>query len=139
MQQTTFVDRYTLFWATLWGFVSWYVIEKPVRIFARYWDYATAFAEIFAFGFLLQTLFAPWKNIMDIKKKPGIDVSEWGQRLVLNMTSRVIGMIVRLVALILGLIIEVTLLVGMIVCITVWFAYPALVVIAVTFLTRSLF
>lgn len=139
MQQTAFVDRYTLFWATLWGFVSWYVIEKPVRIFARYWDYTLAFAEIFAFGFLVRTLVAPWKNITDMKKKPGIDLSEWGQRFVLNMTSRVIGMIVRLVALVMGLVIEIGLLIGGIMFLALWFAYPALVMIGITFLIRSLF
>lgn len=139
MAQTTFVDRYALFWATLWGFVSWYVIERPVRIFERYWDYATAFAEVFAFGFLLRTLLAPWKNITDTKKKPGFDLGEWGERLVLNIISRVIGMIVRIFALVFGGLMELALLAGLIVFIVVWFIYPALIVIAVTFLTRSFF
>ncbi|MBI3335954.1 hypothetical protein HYZ98_00085 [Candidatus Peregrinibacteria bacterium] len=138
MQQTTFVDRYALLWTTLWGFVSWYIGEKPVRIFQRYWDYTTAFAEIFSFIFLLKTLFAPWKNITDVKKKSGFDLSQWGQRVVLNITSRVVGMIVRMIALITGVVIEVLLLAGFVFLSVAWFAYPALAVIAVTFLTRSL-
>ena len=138
MQQTTFVDRYALLWTTLWGFVSWYFIEKPVRIFARYFDYTTAFAEIFAFVFLLRTLLAPWKNIVDVKKKPGFNLSEFGQHVVFNATSRVIGMIVRLTALAIGMIVELALLVGVIVFVMTWFAYPAIAVVAMTFLIRSL-
>ena len=48
-------------------------------------------------------------------------------------------MIVRLTAFTIGAMVELVLLGGVIVVVTVWFSYPAIAVVAMTFLIRSLF
>jgi len=71
---------------------------KSWKNFLKFWLY------FFSIGLLLKTLFAPWRR--DVTKYPrGFDIKQWAQVLLFNLLSRIIGAIVRLVAIVFGLLI----------------------------------
>ena len=72
-------------------------MEEPQRIVRRTWVYLQAFFEIFSFVFIVRTLFSPWKAITDEYPQRGFNLERILETLTLNITSRVIGFIARIV------------------------------------------
>lgn len=119
-------------------FFHWYYLEAPMKILRGYTAYATAFAEIFPFLFLLRTLFSPWKNIVDRRPMHGIDLKKLTEKMSLGLVACAVGCVVRIVTILLGLIAESLLLFGMIVYLSVWLLFPALFILGITYCIRSL-
>lgn len=88
--------------ATGFSFLHWYFVEEPQRIVRRIWEYLQAFMEIFSFVFLVRTLFSPWKAITDEYPQKGFNLEHILETLTLNVTSRVIGFIFRIVVFVFG-------------------------------------
>jgi ATP-dependent Clp protease ATP-binding subunit ClpC len=110
-------------------FIHWYFLKHPQRILARTWEYIVTFAEIFSFVFLLRTLLSPWRDLIEKYPNVGLDLGQISQAFVLNMTSRIIGMIIRLSSIIIGLIIELMIGVGGVLYFVLWYMYPAVLVL----------
>lgn len=120
------------------AFARWYVWEQPLWIVRRYREYATVFAEIFSFRFLLRTFFSPWKNIVDRYPAHGFQIGLIAQAFVLNCTSRLIGMIFRTVALLLGVVVECALFFAALLYLVFWVSYPVIIVTGVLFIRLSI-
>jgi hypothetical protein len=120
-------------------FMRWYVTEMPRRIVAAYRAYASAFLEVFAFAFLLKTLFSPWKNITDAYPTKGLNLNQIAQTFTLNCTARAIGFVMRIATIFAGLVVELLCLVFFCAVFALWVLYPLLVVPAVFYLLASLF
>ena len=88
---------------TIPEFLRWYFMEEPVRIVRRYLDYMIALSQIFAFGFLLKTLFAPWRQISDAYESRGFNLTRFAEALTLNIVSRTIGFLFRVISIACGL------------------------------------
>lgn len=65
-------------------------------------DWITAVTNLFLFlpyffsiSALLKTLFAPWKRIESEKKEAGFSLSDWYDRVSLNVVSRAVGFFIR--------------------------------------------
>ncbi len=65
-------------------------------------DWITAVTNIFLFlpyffsiSSLIKTLFAPWKRIESEKKEAGFSLSDWYDRVSLNVVSRAVGFVIR--------------------------------------------
>lgn len=112
-------------------FLTWYFSERPHAIVHLYLRFAQAFSETFSFMFILKTLFAPWKSITDEYPKKGFNLEEIAATFFLNLTSRGIGFIFRIVAMVTGLLIQVALLVGFMTYLLVWMLFPIIVILAV--------
>lgn len=123
---------------TLKVFLPWYVARKPAGIVKDYIAYCDALNEIFSFGFLLRTLVSPWKGITDNYPKRGLDLSMMGQAFVLNMMSRLIGCIFRLVTIAAGVIAQVCCLVFFACYLLVWIAFPLLAAVALGYVLHTL-
>lgn len=119
-------------------FLKWYFLEKPVRILKTYWEYCKAFNEVFSFGFLLRTLFSPWKQITDKYPSKGFDIGQIAQTFTLNVTTRVIGFIFRIFAFAFGLLMHLVLLAGFVAFFSAWLLFPVLFVWGVVYLFQSL-
>ena len=116
------------------SFLLWYFGERPREIVQLYVRYAQAFGEAFSFMFLLKTLIAPWKRITDEYPQKGFNIEMILQTLSLNLTSRAIGLVFRIFAMITGVIIEATLLVGFAVYLLIWILFPLLVIVSVPYI-----
>jgi len=108
--------------------LPWYFYEQPMRILRTYAAYAKAFLEILSIKHLLMTLFSPWKSITDENDKPGFNLEQWAQSVTLNLTTRVIGLVIRSIALMFSAAIQIILFVGFFLYLGLWFLYPILVI-----------
>lgn len=117
--------------------LPWYFFEEPKRIIHSYMAYAGAFLEIISIKFLLITLFSPWKSIRDDYPKNGLNFSEMAQSLTLNITSRVIGFLFRIVALTVGISIQLVVFAGFAAYLLAWFVYPGVLVAGIAYLTST--
>ncbi len=115
-------------------FARWYLVQRPGEIARAYTAYAAAFGSMFSIIFLLKTLFAPWKSIRDSYPTKGFDVTAILQTLTLNVTARTIGCIIRLAALVFGIMLQIALFAGFALYIFLWVFFPILAVFAVPFL-----
>jgi hypothetical protein len=118
--------------------VRWYFLEEPVAIVYGYGRYARALMEVFPIPFLLLTLVSPWKNIRDRKKGHGFNLSEWFERLVLNMISRTMGAIIRMIAILFAITLQCVLLACSTAYLLIWISFPAITITATFFLVRQL-
>lgn len=118
--------------------LRWYCLQEPYAIIVGYLRYARALQEIIPFLFLIVTLFSPWKNIREKKKGHGFDLNEFVGRLVLNVFSRIVGAVVRIITIIFGLILQIVLLALFLVYFGFWILYPVAAVSGIGFAIWSL-
>ena len=119
-------------------FFTWYLLEIPWRLVRSWGEYMRTVGEIFSFFFLLKTFFKPWKSITDTYPHKGLNIGLIAQAFTLNCTSRIIGMIFRSAALILGLVMEGVVIVLFSAMLIVWMFFPVLVVLDIVFLIETL-
>jgi hypothetical protein len=115
-------------------FLQWFFFDRPAEIARAYTEYAKAFGAVFSMIFLLRTLFAPWKSIQDAYPTKGFNLNEILQTLTLNITARAIGFIIRVFAMMTGLLLQVALFAGFSLYVLLWIFFPVVVVLAVPFL-----
>lgn len=119
-------------------FILWYIWEVPVGIFRTYRAYVHALGEIFSFRFLLRTLFSLWKGIADEYPGQGIHIEKILGTFCLNTISRVIGGIFRMLAILLGISVQLLCCTLFIIALASWIAYPVGVFLGVRFLFQAL-
>lgn len=119
-------------------FLLWYFLEMPLTILKVGKNYISTFNEIFSFIFLIRTFISPWKSITDKYPEKGFNISIIAQAFTLNMTSRVIGIIFRSIAFLIGVIVELTVLAIFISVFTVWVFFPLLLIADIFYLIGSL-
>lgn len=123
--------------SVLRAFVRWYAGRRPREIVASYLEYAGAFGEAFAILFMLKTLVAPWKSITDEYPSKGFNLEAIVATFFLNLTSRAIGFVIRVSAIVMGLLIQIGLAIGFVAYLALWLAYPVLLLFAVPFFLVS--
>jgi len=116
------------------SFMYWYYSERPHEIVHSYLQYAHAFSEVFSIIFMLKTLFKPWKSITDSYPTKGFNIGAFAQTLTLNLTSRVIGFIFRLFAMVTALLIQIALIGAFTTYLLVWIVFPLMLISAVPIL-----
>ena len=110
------------------SYLPWYFFYHPKKIIKTYAAYVHAFLEIISIWFLLRTLLSPWKSIVDEYPKNLMAIGEIAQTFTLNTTTRIIGLIFRLVALVFSIISHVLLFGVFMTYLLLWFAYPFIAV-----------
>ena len=113
-------------------FVPWALWDQPKRILRCYVEYARACAEILSITFLLQTLVSPWKGISEAVPS----VIRWDQFLqafFVNLVTRGIGMVIRLMAIALSLTLQILLLAVFVILSVGWYVLPFAALVALSF------
>ena len=134
MQYLSIIRSPDILGSTLIRFLAWYFTEMPVRIIKGGFKYVSAFNEIFSFFFLIKTFFKPWKSIIDRYPSRGFDIGKIAQAFTLNCTSRIIGMIFRTTAFVIGTVFEAIVIAILIAYFVLWFFLPALMALDVFYL-----
>jgi hypothetical protein len=116
------------------AFSRWYWLEHPVTMARTYLRYAGAFRESFSIIFMLRTLFAPWKSIKDSYPTKGFNLQAILETLFLNITTRSIGAVIRLSAIISGLVIQIFLLGGFLAYLLLWMVFPFVLLCLIPYL-----
>jgi hypothetical protein len=112
--------------------------ERPAVIIRRYWAYARTWSEVFSLLFLLRTLLSPWKSIRGEYPDNYMALGKVIQAFTLNMTARGVGLVVRLLAIVLGILVQGLLLLTSLTYLLLWFSYPILLAVGLQFLLVSL-
>jgi len=119
-------------------FLRWYFWEQPSTIMRRFFDYLRAFIEIFSFIFLVRTLFSPWRQIKDKYPDRGINIAAISEAFTLNMVSRTIGFLFRIVTLFIGIAFIITLTVVFAAFYLAWLVFPLLFWVCISYLFTAL-
>jgi len=119
--------------------LRWYFIGHVKIIVHCYFLYAGAFRESFSMLFLLKTLFSPWKSIKNDYPQKGFNVQAMIESFFLNATTRGIGALIRLGAILAGLVLQVVLLVGFTAYLAWWIVFPVVLLALPFYLITAFF
>jgi len=89
------------------GYIVWYYsdgINKYILVWRNFLDFIWFY---FSINFLLKTLISPWHRDVSFSTWRGLHPVLFFQKLVNNLISRFMGMIVRIVTIILGIILAI--------------------------------
>lgn len=120
-------------------FLRWYFFERLAEIVKLYGAYAKAFYNVFSITFLLKTLVAPWKKISDNYPDKGLNVRGIVETLFLNLTTRGVGLIVRLGTILIGIIVQVCIASLFLAYFLAWLFFPVLAIAGLVFAVFSTF
>lgn len=123
---------------TIPEFIRWYYWVQPSKILKQFFEYLRAFIEIFSFIFLVRTLFSPWRQITDKYPKRGLNINAIAEAFTLNMVSRTIGFLFRIVTLFMGIFFVITLLVVFAAFYVAWLVFPLLFWVCISYLFTAL-
>lgn len=110
-------------------FIPWVLWQEPRNILRAYGEYARAFSGILSIVFLLKTLLSPWKGIAE-DMPSALQWDKFLQAFFVNLVTRMIGMVIRLLAIVVALILQILLFVLFAVLFVGWFVF-LLIVIAI--------
>jgi len=112
-------------------FVNWYYKEAYFRV----WKYVKAFQilnfDVFSVQILIKTLFAPWKR--DVISYEGLTIKQRFEVWSLNISSRVIGFLVKSMVLLVYIFAEAVTLAVSIAALLVWPILPLLAIYSIIF------
>ena len=109
-------------------FFHWYFVLAPKDILSIWAGYLQANLHYFAIILLLRTLFAPWHRDLEGYGR-GFDFGRYFRVFTMNMVSRGVGFVVRLVVVLVGLSAEVLILAAGLVFLIFWIVAPVILTI----------
>lgn len=108
-------------------FVDWYIFEIPGKIKKIGGNYAWFFAKFFALGELARDLFSPWKGLTFQRQRRSFEFGDMLSAAFGNLTSRVLGALVRLVFIAIGLIVQLMVAVCCVAALALWIGLAPLI------------
>ena len=115
------------------SFLPWYFLGQPKRILENYVAYSNAVNEVLSIPFLVRTLFSPWKSIEDEFPSNLLEFEAVGMAITLNITSRVIGCLFRIIALAFGIVGQAACFAVFMTYFVLWMVYPGVLVAALLY------
>ncbi|HEY1074714.1 MAG TPA: hypothetical protein VGE59_03395 [Patescibacteria group bacterium] len=107
-------------------FIQWFYIDAPKRHVASMRAIVMALFQYFSISLLSSTLFSPWRHdAIDIQRLP---LNRWGEAIMNNFTSRLIGLTMRMCVIGAGLVSITVFSVGALLFTFVWYILPFLLV-----------
>jgi len=107
-------------------FLTWHYGEGLRFYIIKWTSYFDWTIHYFSLPLLIKTLFAPWKRLIIVDKKPGFDFKRFFETMTFNIISRIIGAIVRFSLFWVGLILFIIVFLGGISGLIIWVALPFL-------------
>lgn len=127
MKESSFVEKHIL----LLYFV-WHYKEAPGKLIGIWKNFLRFNFRFFSISFLVKTYFLPWKRIV-VGRGRGFSFKDFFEAAIFNLFSRFIGMFLRAILIIAGLVIELFILVGGFFIFILWFCLPPLAAIGIIF------
>jgi hypothetical protein len=118
-------------------FLIWYFWETPKNILLAWKNYLKFNLEFFSTPLLLKTLFAPWRQYKwDYGR--GFDLLKYLEIFFSNLITRTIGMFMRSILIILGLVAEVVIFIVGLIIFLGWFALLPFLIFGLGFALKLL-
>jgi len=110
-------------------YLFWHFVKVPKDILMAFRNFLLFNFNYFSVFFLLKTLFAPWRKYKKSYGR-GFDFKRYFETFIFNLTSRILGAIVRLIIILIGLIFEVFIFATGIIALLTWiFSFVLLIII----------
>jgi len=100
-------------------YLSWHFVKVPKDILMAFRNFLLFNFKYFSIFFLLKTLFSPWRKYKESYGR-GFDFKRYFETFTFNLTSRILGAIVRLIIILIGLIFEVFIFAAGIIVLLAW-------------------
>ena len=107
--------------------IVWHYARAPKQIILGWFNFLSFIPRYFSFGTLLKTLFAHWRRYKDSYGR-GFDIKVYARTFLLNIISRILGAIIRIVVIAAGLIVELFVFIIGLALFVFWFAWPLFVI-----------
>ncbi|MCS7092384.1 MAG: AAA family ATPase, partial [Patescibacteria group bacterium] len=105
-------------------FLNWHY-SHGVEYYIKSWQSNISWIHhYFSLPLLVSTLFAPWKRLVVIDKRPGFDISRWFETASYNLVSRLIGFLARIVLIFVAILTLIITFLGGFVGLLLWIAIP---------------
>lgn len=105
-------------------FLRWYFVERPAHILRTFFTYLRALQESFSILFLMKTLFAPWKRIVDAYPQNWFNIRALTETFLFNTVTRLVGAVIRLMAIVTGVLLLLAVIVGFLAYFILWILFP---------------
>ena len=115
-------------YSVLGEYIKWHYYEMPKEIQRGWFNYLKFYLNYFSVPILLKTFFTPWRRYSWSYGR-GFSFSRYFEVFISNMSTRVIGMIVRTFLIIAGIIVDLFILVFGAGFYLIWFFLPVIIII----------
>src|SRR3989344_368016 len=111
----------------------WHFFEMPKFLFLVWKNYILFFLDYFSIPLLLMTLFSPWRKNKD-SYSGGFDIGKFFSSFIYNVFSRLIGMFLRLILIVIGIMAQIFVIIFGVFIIIVWVLMPFVLIGVVLFI-----
>jgi len=123
MKEYSFLSRNTFLL-----YLTWHYKDAPMKLLGIWKNFLKFNFRFFSISFLARTYFLPWKRIV-VHRGRGFSIKEFFEVSVFNLFSRFMGMFLRAILIIAGLIIEFFVFLGGLFIFILWLILPPLLVV----------
>jgi hypothetical protein len=116
-----------LFLTIIRHYLLWHYIEAYKELLVVCRNILWFVIHFFSIPQLLKTLLSPWRRIVEEKKK-GWDIEDFAGRILINILSRLIGAIMRLIVITIGLVCLLIVISLEVVVFATWIILPAIII-----------
>jgi hypothetical protein len=112
---------------TLFYWIRWHFFDQPNHL-KKIWKNLLKFGiDYFSVPLLLQTFFAPWRRYTWAYPR-GLDIGKMFETFISNLSSRMIGMVMRFFLILFGILFEVLIFFGGLLFFLFWFLNPLIII-----------
>ncbi len=108
-------------------FLLWYFVEKTAEFFNTGKNFFLFSLKYFSITLLLKTLFSYWRNYQWSYGR-GFDAKIYIEAFFSNLVSRIIGVIIRSLLIIIGIILQVLIIITTTMIILLWLLLPIMII-----------
>lgn len=119
-------------------YIKWHYSKALAGISTITGNFIWFLWHFFSVGVLLQTFFAPWQRIHEERRR-GLDIPGWFSTLLINLVMRCVGIFIRLIFIILGLISMMLAAFCGVIVFLVWLVLPLAIIIGIIFAFTLMF
>lgn len=105
----------------------WHFFEVPKKILQGFWNFLVFNINYFSIPQLLRTFFSHWRRYRDFYGR-GFDLKRYAWVFASNTISRVLGVIIRTITILIALIVEFFIFLGGIFIFIIWLVLPLIVI-----------
>ncbi len=110
------------------SWIKWYLIDAPRNIIQAWFNFLKFNLKFFSIYFLIRTLFSYWHKYSWSYGR-GFDIRRYLEVFFSNLTSRILGSIVRVSLILIGLISEIAIFITGLIVLILWFVIPIISII----------
>jgi hypothetical protein len=112
------------------AYLIWHYTTAYTDIFRLWVNYVWFFYNFFSIPLLAKTLFAPWQRISE-RRRGGFSLEDVAEVIMVNTIMRLVGFIVRIIFIVIGSILVLSVFFGGALLVLIWTVFPVLAIVSI--------